>query len=327
MSATPQSRITLSARLVQPLGDGLHLIDTDYVRPGLAAAHLLIDHGRAAFIDTGPGPAAPKLLAALDELGVAREDVDYLFLTHVHLDHAGGAGQLMQALPNARAVLHPRGAPHLVDPAKLIAGSIAVYGEELFERLYGQIVPIPVERVLTTTDGMRLQLGRRTFEFIDAPGHARHHHCPIDLDGRDVYAGDNFGICYRELDTAAGPFMLPTTTPVQFEPEALHRTIDRLMSYAPRRIVQTHFGPVTDLDRLARDLHASIDELVRIARRHADAPDRSERIRADMFAFFSAGLDAHGHPSDPARRHALLDEDVELNAQGLEVWLKRAVSG
>jgi glyoxylase-like metal-dependent hydrolase (beta-lactamase superfamily II) len=310
-------------RLAQPLGDGLHLIDTDYVRPGLAAAHLLVDQGRAAFIDTGPGPGAPKLLAALDELGLAREDVDYLFLTHVHLDHAGGAGQLMQALPNARAVLHPRGAPHLIDPAKLIAGSIAVYGEQTFQRLYGDIVPIPAERVITTTDGMRLTLGRRTFEFIDAPGHARHHHCPIDLDHRDVYAGDNFGICYRELDTAAGPFMLPTTTPVQFEPEALHRTIDRMLSYRPRRIVQTHFGPVTDLERLARDLHASIDELVRIARRHADAPDRPARIRPDMFAFFSAGLDAHGHPSDLARRHALLDEDVELNAQGLEVWLDR----
>ena len=109
------------------MGDGLFLIDTDYVRPGLAASHLIVDDGRAAFVDTGPGPAAPKLLAALDEAGVDRADVDYLFLTHVHLDHAGGAGQMMRALPNAKAVLHPRGAPHLVDPAKLIAGTVAVY--------------------------------------------------------------------------------------------------------------------------------------------------------------------------------------------------------
>ncbi len=114
------------------MGDGLYLIDTEYVRPGLAASHLVVDQGRAAFIDTGPGPAAPRLLAALDELGIAREQVDYLFLTHVHLDHAGGAGQMMQALPNAKAVLHPRGAPHLVDPSKLIAGTIAVYGEAMY---------------------------------------------------------------------------------------------------------------------------------------------------------------------------------------------------
>ena len=248
-------------------------------------------------------------------------------------------------------MLHPRGAPHLVDPAKLIAGSVAVYGEELYRKLYGELLPIPAERVLTVEDGMRLTLGRRTFEFIDAPGHAKHHHCPIDLDYRDVYAGDNFGICYRDLDTAAGPFMLPTTTPVQFEPEALHRTIDRIMAYRPRRIVQTHFGPVTDLERLARDLHASIDalvaiarrhaaapdrsdrirrdmhasidELVRIARRHAAAPDRSRRIREDMFAWFSARLDAHGYTGDLATRHTLIDADVDLNTQGLEVWLSK----
>jgi len=306
------------------LGDGVYLIDTLYVRPGLAAAHLVVDDGHAAFVDTGPGPAAPRLLAALEQLGVDREQVDYLFLTHVHLDHAGGAGQLMQALPNARAVLHPRGAPHLVDPAKLIAGSIEVYGEEQFRELYGELIPVPGDRVVVTEDRQRITLGRRTFEFIDAPGHARHHHCPIDLDYRSVYSGDNFGICYRVFDTAKGPFMLPTTTPVQFDPEALHATIRRLMSYEPVRVYQTHFGPVTDLERLAADLHSSIDELVRIARRHAQAPDRRERIETDMFEFFSEGLDAHGYDGDRATRHALLDGDVRLNTAGLEVWIDRS---
>jgi glyoxylase-like metal-dependent hydrolase (beta-lactamase superfamily II) len=310
-------------RVAQPQGDGLYLIDTNYVRPGLAASHLLVDHGRAAFIDTGPGPAAPRLLAALDEVGLAPEQVDYLFLTHVHLDHAGGAGQMMRALPNARAVLHPRGAPHLIDPAKLIAGTIAVYGEANYAHLYGELLPIPAERVLLVEDGLRLKLGQRTFEFIDAPGHARHHHCPIDLDYRDVYAGDNFGICYRDFDTAAGPFMLPTTTPVHFEPDALHRTIDRLLAYRPRRIVQTHFGPVSDLERLARDLHAEIDVLVAMALRHAAAGDRALQIRQDMFEHFSRRLDAHGCTGDRALRHALIDEDVNLNTQGLEVWLAK----
>jgi glyoxylase-like metal-dependent hydrolase (beta-lactamase superfamily II) len=319
----PAPALTLDEPVARALGDGVYLIDTLYVRPGLAASHLVVDAGRAAFIDTGPAPAAPRLLRALDEVGVSRDQVDYVILTHVHLDHAGGAGQLMQALPNAKAVLHPRGAPHLVDPSKLIAGSIEVYGEKMYRRLYGELLPIAAERVVTVTDGMRLGLGQRTFEFIDAPGHARHHHCPIDLDHREVYAGDNFGICYRDLDTAAGPFMLPTTTPVQFEPEALHRTVDRIVGYRPRRIFQTHFGPVSDIDRLAADLHATIDELVRIARRHVQAPDRTARIVADMFGYFSDRLDAHGYEGDLATRHALIDEDVRLNTQGLEVWLNR----
>jgi len=309
--------------LAQPLGHGVFLIDTLYLRPGLAASHLVVDDGRAAFVDTGAGPAAPRLLAALDEIGIAREQVDYLFLTHVHLDHAGGAGQLMQVLPNARAVLHPRGAPHLIDPTRLIAGSIQVYGEALYRQLYGELIPIPAERVIAAEDRLRLKLGRRMFEFVDAPGHARHHHCPVDLDYRELYSGDNFGICYREFDTNRGPFMLPTTTPVQFEPDALHATIDRLMSYRPARIFQTHFGPVTDLERLADDLHAALRELVRIARTHAQAPDRRRRIEQEMFDHFNAKLDEHGYAGDLVRRHAFIDDDVRLNTAGLEVWLDR----
>jgi glyoxylase-like metal-dependent hydrolase (beta-lactamase superfamily II) len=312
-----------SAPIAQPQGNGVFLIDTLYLRPGLAASHLVVDDGRAAFVDTGAAPAAPRLLAALDELDIPRENVDYLFLTHVHLDHAGGAGQLIQALPHAKAVLHPRGAPHLIDPTKLVAGSIAVYGEALYHQLYGELIPIPADRVVVTEDRQRLRLGHRTFEFIDAPGHARHHHCPIDLDHREVYSGDNFGICYRAFDTDRGPFMLPTTTPVQFEPDALHATIDRLMSYRPQRIFQTHFGPVRDLERLAHDLHAAIVELVRIARQHASAPDRTRRICEDMFRYFDARLDEHGYSGDLAQRHALIDADVQLNTDGLTVWLDK----
>ncbi len=293
------------ARLAVPVGSGVYVIDTLYHRPGLAASHLVVDAGRAAFVDTGAAPAAPRLLAALDEVGIAREQVDYVFLTHVHLDHAGGAGQLIQALPNARAVLHPRGAPHMIEPSKLIAGSIEVYGEALFRQLYGELVPIPAERVLVTEDGTRLTLGGRTFEFIDAPGHAKHHHC------------------YHAFDTAAGPFMLPTTTPVQFDPDAFHRTIDRLMAYQPKRIYQTHFGPVEDLERLARDLHAAIVESVRVARLHAAAPDRAARIEADLFRYFSVRLDEHGYTGDLATRHRLLDDDMRLNTAGLDIWLNR----
>ena len=104
--------------------DGITAVDTEYVRAGLAASHIIAHEGRAAFVDTGTTHSVPQLLSALEELGLARDAVDYVILTHVHLDHAGGAGQLMRALPQARAVIHPRGAPHMIDPAKLIAGSM-----------------------------------------------------------------------------------------------------------------------------------------------------------------------------------------------------------
>lgn len=304
-------------------GNGVYVIDTLYQRPGMAASHLIVEDGHAAFVDTGAAPAAPRLLAALSELGLQREQVEFLFLTHVHLDHAGGAGQLMGALPNARAVLHPRGARHLVDPAKLIEGSIAVYGEEKFSRLYGEILPIAPDRVIATTDGQRLQLGSRNFEFIDTPGHARHHHCVVDLDYREIYSGDVFGICYHEFDSAAGSFIFPTTTPVQFEPDAMLASVDRLLSYRPKRIYQTHFGPVSEVERLGADLRELIGEFVGIAQRHATAPDRTARIAADIFACLDSKLDAHGYRGSAENRHALLDSDVGLNTAGLEVWLER----
>jgi len=304
-------------------GNGIHVVDTGYVRRRLAASHIVVDGNRAAIVDTGAAPAAPFILDALSGLGIAHEQVDYLFLTHVHLDHAGGAGQLIRALPNARAVLHPRGAPHMIEPSKLIAGSIAVYGEAAFHELYGEVLPVPADRVTVAEDGQRFRLGQRTFELIDTPGHARHHYCAVDLDHRDIFSGDTFGISYRDFDTAAGPFIFPTTTPVQFDPEALHSSIERLLSYRPRRMVLTHFGPVGDLERLAPDMHASIDEFVRIARDHAASPDRKARIASDMFRYLSARLDRHGYTGDLARRHELLDADVELNTQGLEVWLNR----
>lgn len=322
MSVTPLE--PSAGPIAVPAGNGVHVIDTGYIRPRLAASHLIIDNGRAAFVDTGAAPGVPRLLAALDELGFGRDQVDYVLLTHVHLDHAGGAGQLIDALPAAKAVLHPRGAPHLIRPSKLIEGSIAVYGEELFRRLYGDIVPVPEDRVVVANDGDRFRLGHRTFEILDTPGHARHHYCAHDLDHGDLFSGDTFGISYREFDTAAGPFIFPTTTPVQFDPPALHVSIDRLMSRRPARIALTHYGPVTDLERLSRDLHASIDEHVRIARRHAAAVDRSRLIAGELYLHLSNRLDTHGYRGDDALRHALLDDDVRLNTQGLEVWLGRS---
>ncbi len=133
--------------------DGITAVDTEYVRPQMDASHVVVSGARAAIVDTGPNSSVPLILAALAELGIERDAVDYLFLTHVHLDHAGGAGGLMRELPNATAVLHPRGAPHMADPTLLIEGTRAVYGPELYGKLYGEILPIPRERIAIAQDG------------------------------------------------------------------------------------------------------------------------------------------------------------------------------
>jgi len=304
--------------------DGITAIDVDYVRPRLAASHLVTDRGRAAFVDTGTTRSVPNLLAALEARGVEPAQVDWVLTTHVHLDHAGGAGELMRHLPQARCVVHPRGARHLADPAKLISGSIAVYGEARYRELYGDIVPIPEQRLFVPGDGERITLGARTLELIHTPGHALHHYCIVDLDTRRIFSGDNFGISYRDFDVDGREFIMPTTTPVHFDPEAMIASIDRLMSYAPVAMYLTHFGEVRDLGRLAEELKARVLAFAALARQLATAPDRAAAMREAMFGLLCEWLDAHGYRGDLAERHRLLDDDVELNVQGLEVWLDRA---
>jgi len=303
--------------------DDITAIDTGVLRPRFDASHLIEAGGRAAFVDTGTNASVPRLLAALEATGLSPERVDYVLLTHVHLDHAGGAGTLMRALPNAVAVLHPRGAPHMIDPAKLVAGSIAVYGEDEFRRTYGNIVPIPAERIRTVADGERIDFRGRTLEFIHTPGHALHHYCIVDRAARAIFSGDTFGVSYREFDTEHGAFIFPTTTPVQFDPDAAHASIDRLMSYCPQAIFLTHYSRVRELDRLARDMHQCLDGFVRIGNDCEQIEQRAGAMRQRMSEFLHARLDAHGFPRDDPRRDALLEPDVALNVQGLEVWLER----
>lgn len=304
--------------------DGISAVDAEYVRPGHAAVHVIQQNGRAAFVDTGTNYSVPYLLAALEELGATPAQVDYVFLTHVHLDHAGGAGKLMQALPNARAVLHPRGAGHMVDPSKLIKAAMAVYGDDNYRQLYGELLPIPAERVMTTEDGQRLAWAGREIEFVHTPGHALHHHAIIDLTHGNIFTGDTFGMSYKECDTAQGAFIVPATTPTQFDPEQLIASVRRLEAYHPKALYLMHYAQVTDVPRLADSMERQIHEFVRIARKHAAAPDSEAAIRADMRALWFGLLRQHGCVLPEAKLDELLGGDLDLNAAGLVAWLQRA---
>ena len=303
--------------------DGITAVDTEYVHPGHAAAHVIQHEGRAAFVDVGTNDSVPHLLSALDALGIERQAVDYLLLTHVHLDHAGGAGRLLRELPNAVAVLHPRGAPHMIDPAKLVAGSRAVYGEERFRRLYGEIVPIPAERVRVTRDGDTLSLAGRELEILHTPGHALHHQAFVDRAHACIFTGDTFGVSYRELDSPRGAFIVPTTTPTQFDPAQLIDSIDRLLSYSPEAMYLMHFSRVTDVQRLGESLKGQIRELTRIAEQSAAASDRAAAIRAGMSELWRELAVRHGCRLAPERILDFLEGDLELNTQGLVAWLQR----
>ena len=308
---------------LRDLGHGVHAIDTGFQRDGFDAAYLLVHGGRAAFVDTGTTFALPRLLDALDALGVAREAVDHVIPTHVHLDHAGGCGALMRELPRATALVHPRGARHLVDPSALVAGALAIYGQAEMDRSYGPVVPVDEARIRTTLDGMVVELAGRALRFADTPGHARHHHCIWDVHSRGWFCGDTFGLSYREFDGPRGSWILPTTTPVQFEPDALRESIGRLLAADPQCMYLTHFGRVEGVPRLAALLLAHIEHMVRLGHALRDVPDRHAALMDGLYDAYLQGLRMHGCTLPESSARALLALDVDLNAQGMACWLDR----
>lgn len=302
---------------------GIHTIDTGFHRPRFDAAYLVVENGRGAFIDCGTNHSVSAMLAALGEAGLDVADVDWLILTHVHLDHAGGTGLLMQQLPNARLVVHPRGASHMIDPSKLIAGATAVYGEAEMARSYGRIQPVPAARVTEAYDGHVVELAGRPLVCVDTPGHARHHNCIWDAASRSWFTGDTFGLSYRELDSTNGPYVLPTTTPVQFEPGPLKDSIARLLELQPEAMYLTHYGRVAEVEKLSRDLIEQIDAMVAIAQTTGAGPGRHAVLTRALAELYLGRIRAHGTALSDAQMLEVIHMDIELNAQGLAVWMDR----
>jgi len=308
---------------VEPLDDGLWAIDTGFHRDRFDAAYLVADGGRAAFIDTGTAFALPRLLGALAALGLPHSAVDFVIATHVHLDHAGGVGQLMQALPGAQLIVHPRGARHLIDPTALWQGALAVYGPAQMARAYGTLLPVAAERVRTTADGETIALAGRPLLFAHTPGHALHHHCIWDERSAGWFTGDNFGMAYPEFNVDGRAFIFPTTTPVQFDPAAMRASIARLMAMAPRQMFLTHYSRITGVADCAARLEQMIEATVAAALAQRDAPDRLQAITASLMTLYGDGARAFGVRLPDDEIAALLRDDAALNAAGLIAWLDR----
>lgn len=303
--------------------DGVVTIDTGYVRPDFCAAYMVVEDGRAAFIDTGPGKGMPRLLAALDQQGLGPDAVDWVIATHVHLDHAGAAGSLMRELPNATFAVHPRGARHMIDPSRLEASARQVYGEE-YDLHHDPLVPIPEARLRSIADGEVLELAGRPLRCVHTPGHARHHMAVWDGRSRSWFCGDTFGISYRELDSDGGVFIVPSTSPVEFDPDALRSSIRRILAEAPEAVHVTHYGKVTGVQQLGTRLITLVDAMVDLARRFDGQPDRHASLVQALTRLYVERAQRQGIEDAARRVPELLGMDIELNAQGLGVWLDRS---
>lgn len=307
----------------ESLAFDIYCIDVDYMRPRLACSYLVIHQGKAAFIDCGTSLTVPRLLSVLKDCHLDVTDVEYVIPTHIHLDHAGGAGVLMQKFPNAKLVVHPNGARHLIDPQRLIESVRQVYGDELYDSLYGEIIPIDESRVISAEDNYLIDLNGRLLHVADTPGHARHHFCLYDELSQGWFTGDTFGLSYPEIIINSGRYLLPTTTPVQFEPDAWQQTIKLLLEKNPQRMYLTHFGMVENVQQLADKLSKDLTIYTDIAYSQQTQNQRVEKLVQKLKQHTLNELSDLGCQQDQSLILELLKTDITLNAQGLDIWLKR----
>ena len=303
--------------------DGISVIDSEYYSKDFAAIYLLKQKNKVIIIETGNNYSVPHVKEALSQVGLSFSDVSYVIPTHVHLDHAGGAGLLMMQCQNAALVVHPRGARHLIDPSKLVAGAKAVYGENKFKEYYGEIFPIDANRVIQADDNFILDFDGRELRFIDTPGHARHHFCIWDKATKSMFTGDTFGISYRDLDHQDELYILPSTSPVQFDPEALIQSINRIMEFKPERVCLTHFSAIKPTKKATNKLIESIHFVSNLAIKYADKNDSESIIYKKMMDYFLEGLNEIGFQNNDYAKDRL-SLDVLINTQGLIYWQKNS---
>ncbi len=297
---------------VSNIADGISVIDSGYFSKDFAAIYLLRQGNEVAIIETGNKYSATNVQKALEMDALSFSDVAYIIPTHVHLDHAGGAGELMNRCQNAQLIVHPRGARHMIDPSKLIAGAIAVYGEANYKKLYGEIIPIDSSRVIEADDNFILDFEGRELKFIDTPGHARHHFCIWDEMTGSMFTGDTFGVSYREFDKGNEVYIFPSTSPVQFDPEALIKSIEKLITYRPKRLCLTHFSAIDPTNKVVDQLIDGIHFVSSLAKEYASHN-------------FLKGIKKVGNDDLEFCRDRL-KLDVEINTQGLIYWQQKISS-
>lgn len=280
--------------------------------PGRSSGYLYAGT-TTVLIDTGSARCLPQILGALAALGRGPDDLDYVLLTHAHLDHAGGAGQLAQTARRAVFVAHPRAARHLADPARLIDGARAVYGER-YDSLFGQVLPIAKERLITRTDGGALDIGDRTLAFYDTPGHAKHHYCVHDPARGAIFSGDALGIRYVKRFTGEDfEFIMPSSSPTDFDPFGVQHTVDKLSELGAEVVYHAHFGPSPAPEALVATLSGALAfSLLSGSTYHANMT--TEEMTAILAEHVTAHLTALGHPEMNATH---IGDDLWLDAMGL----------
>ncbi|GGJ89027.1 MBL fold metallo-hydrolase [Lentibacillus kapialis] len=298
------------------MDERIHLIDGFDLGVSERTGTYVINEDELTLIETGPSPSVKYIKKGLDDLGFSLEDVAYIIVTHVHLDHAGGVGLLIEDCPNATVIVHPKGARHLVNPKKLAAGARGVYGDS-FTELFDPIVPLPEDRLIKKGEGEILTIGNNcTLEFFDTPGHARHHFSVYDPITNGLFTGDTVGIRYKQLIDEGIDFFLPSTSPNHFDPSAMHASIDRIRNMNLDRIYYGHFGMTEDVNQALSQVSEWLDIFVGIGEEAMSEGKGYDVLASRMLEQVRGDLSIKGLRTDH-EIYILLNLDMQVCALGM----------
>ncbi|WP_212926224.1 MBL fold metallo-hydrolase [Oceanobacillus sp. J11TS1] len=312
----------MHSRKPMQLHHGISLIDGfDFGVSGRTGAYV-IEEDALTIVETGPSPSVPYIKQGLEQLGYSLADVKNIIVTHIHLDHAGGAGRLLELCPHATLYVHPKGRRHLVDPKKLAAGARAIYGER-FSELYDPIVPVREERIVEKKEGDTLQIAEgRTFEFLDTPGHARHHLGIYDPVSNGMFTGDTAGIQYQELIPHGVDFFLPSTSPNHFDPAAMKQSLQRFREKQLDYIYFGHFGETNLVEEALDQVEEWLNLFVKEAKDAVAAGKGYDEIAENLFKHVQSKLQERGIDEEH-EVYQMIRVDLQLSALGMVDYLQK----
>jgi glyoxylase-like metal-dependent hydrolase (beta-lactamase superfamily II) len=301
----------------------IDIVDCGYILPGIAASYLIRGADQCIIIETGTNDSAEVIMKNVEMRGYSSEDVSHIIITHVHLDHAGGAGRLMELCPSAVLLCHPRAARHMIDPSRLTESAMMVYGRERFLELYGEILPVQEKRCRVMEDGERLEFGDRTLTFLHTRGHANHHFCIYDSISEGIFTGDSFGLAYPSLQRG-GLFIYPASTATDFDPTESRESIRRILATGARRAYLTHFGELANLKGAADMLFRFLDQFEGIIARGEglSGEELHAFCRKEMRELIYGEAKRVGIALNDYER-SILATDLTINADGLSYLVEK----
>jgi len=302
------------------LGNRIYLIDGFDLGTAGRTGSYVIKEEELTIVETSASPSVPYILKGLAELKLDPKDVKYIIVTHIHLDHAGGVGLLLEHCPDAKVVVHPKGARHLADPSRLIAGAKAVYGDK-FDSLFHPILPVPEERIIVKEDRETLVIGPNcTLQFFDTPGHANHHFSIYDPVSNGIFTGDTIGVRYQQVEEYGTTLYLPSTSPNQFDPQAMLQSLRMIRDLQVDRIYFGHFGMSTEVEEVYKQIEQWLPVYVETAADTFEQGEEATDIALKLFAKVQEHLTNRQVPVDHPV-YQLIKLDVDVCAMGLVDYL------